>query len=149
MGPVPSESTKNKCQYYLFEDFPHSKERWQTEISDRSETSEQIPTKTKYLNDNTQKRHLGCREGGLALDLKDAYFDIPIHPTCWKLLKFPVGTERYDYGITLWNYIGPQCVYQDDGARSRICLREIGLYVSPDLEDFLGKDKEKSMIYKS
>ena len=60
-------------------------------------------------------------EKGDSFDLVDAYFDIPIHPTCWKFLRFPVETEMYEYGMILRNNIGPQCVYLDDGSCSRTC----------------------------
>ena len=83
----------------------------------------------------------------VSIDLKDAYFHVPIHPSHWKFLRFCVGEEAYEFKVLPFGITtAPRVFTKMLAPVAEYVRREIGLYTSPYLDDFLAKDKEKSFL---
>ena len=83
----------------------------------------------------------------VSIDLKDAYFHVPIHPSHWKYLRFAVGNDKCEvmvlpFGITT----APRVFTKMMAPAAEYIRKEMGLYNTPYLDDFLMKDKERSFL---
>ena len=87
----------------------------------------------------------------ISVDLKDAYFHVPVHPSQWKFLRFCVGNDMYEFKVLPFGITtAPRVFTKMLAPVAEHIRREIGLYTSPYLDDFLAKDKERSFLaYKS
>ena len=83
----------------------------------------------------------------VSIDLKDAYFHVPIHPSHWKYLRFAVGNDKYEFMVLPFGITTAPRVFTKMMAPAAEYIRkEMGLYNSPYLDDFLMKDKERSFL---
>ena len=83
----------------------------------------------------------------VSIDLKDAYFHVPIHLSHWKYLRFAVGNDKYEFMVIPFGITTAPRVFTKMMAPAAEYIRkEMGLYNSPYLDDFLMKDKERSFL---
>ena len=83
----------------------------------------------------------------LSIDLKDAYFHVPVCREHWKYLRFRVGSRTFEFRVLPFGITSAPRVFTKMMAPVTESIRRmIGLYNCAFLDDFLGKDQDRSYL---
>ena len=101
-GDACQRSLRNRPRsgsWLLQSPFPGGEGLWRLETRDRSLSPERVRQLTRFKMETVASVLLYVREGDFlaSLDLKDAYFQIPIHPSSRKLLRFMLEGTVYQF----------------------------------------------------
>ena len=83
----------------------------------------------------------------LSVDLKDAYFHVPVCREHWKFLRFRVGSRTFEFTVLPFGITSAPRVFTKVMAPlTEQIRRTMGLFNCAFLDDFLGKDQDKSFL---
>ena len=82
----------------------------------------------------------------VSIDLKDAYFHIPIHPEHYKYLRFAIGNQCFQYKVLPFGLTTSPRVFTKVLAPVMGFLRQKGVQVYPYLDDILVVAESPSLL---
>ena len=95
--------------------------------------------KTKFHMETIQSVLLSVRRGNwmVSIDLKDAYLQVPIHPSSRKYLRFVAGGKAYQFRVLCFGLTTSPEVFTKVMAPIAVFLHRIGIRIVRYLDDWI------------